>query len=143
MKLRDRIYYLLLAFSLITAGVIGYFISEFMRDSSVVPAPVIISSPDMLRYFESTDELRDFLSKWEYHPTETGIEKENDCDDQVEQFIDDATSAGFRVAAGASLQLPKGHYVACTIIDNQFYFIELENRQITDTLYGVRWLRDY
>jgi hypothetical protein len=95
----------------------------------------MIGQSNNLNEFESVAELEDFVQDWNFRAT-----LEADCDDMVKQFIRDASMEGYQVSA--ALDPVKYHYVACALIGNDFYFVDLGSKNITQTLNDMYWIRD-
>lgn len=99
-----------------------------------------------LRNFESLEELRAWDDGWEYAwnntdgVTQFGAGGNNDCDDWVIQWVQDAVNAGY--FAGFGIDTERGHLIASVIIGNDYWFIDPSTDEIYNTLNNSTWTVD-
>ena len=123
----------------ITETVIEY-VPEYITEYVDVPV-----YPE-LRNFESLDELCAWNDSWEYTwqntdgVTQFGANGNNDCDDRVIQWVQDAVNAGY--FAGFGIDTERGHLVASVIIGNDYYFIDPSTDEIFVILNNSYWMVD-
>jgi len=109
-----------------------------------VEIPVEIPKPYYAdpEYFKSHADLRAWVDAWTYYDTGLII-LENapyDCDDFCISMVTDAAIDG--KVLGYVLDTQKRHMLVSAIVGNNFYFIEPQNKSISDTYQGIRWVVD-
>jgi hypothetical protein len=111
-----------------------------------VKVPVNIPYYPKLTYFDSLEELTEWVTNWQ--PENWTEENEThvyhigawDCDDYSVALVRDAALAGKII--GFVLDPVWGHMLNGAIIGNDYYFVEPKTKVIADTLNGVHWIVD-
>lgn len=107
-----------------------------------VNVPVEIPVYTKPRHFSSLEELTTWVENWTYWDSGVVVlvEPDYDCDDFGIEMVTDAALDGYIL--GYMVDVVRQHLAVTAIIGNDYYFIEPQNKAISNYYNGMRWVVD-
>jgi hypothetical protein len=113
----------------------------------IIGTPVM--SKERLKSFDNVGSIRVWLNQWQYVPsqewttingTTTFDPQANDCDKYSLQMVESGINDGY--VFGLVVNAGQAHVLVMTLVGNQVYFIEPQDKSVFKVLNGNYWRLD-